>query len=128
MSKKIDDYVGDYINLRDRVDAIKRQHQEEVAPYREAMMKLENMFLEHLLSTGAKNVKTPHGTIYQSEQTSVKVADWSAILEFVKDQELWHMLEKRVSKQAVADFLSETGNLPPGLDVTKAVVCNIRRS
>lgn len=123
-----DNIVDKYVQLRDRASEIKKRQQEEMAPYNEAMQKLEDMLLAHMLELNADSIKTPHGTAYQKMFTSVKVGDWEATLAFIRQQDLWHMLEKRVSKQAVDEYVTETGNLPPGVDIAHTKTVNIRRS
>ena len=123
-----DKIVDTYVQLRDKRDCIRREQQEALAPYNEAMSKLEDIMLTHLLALGADNIKTPHGTAYQAELVSAKVTDWDSTLQFIRAEELWHMLEKRVSKQAVAEFVQETGHLPPGVDIARTKTVNIRRS
>jgi hypothetical protein len=56
------------------------------------------------------------------------VADWDATLDFIKANEHWQMLEHRVSKQAVEEYKSEHGDLPPGVDWREEVTVNVRRA
>jgi hypothetical protein len=56
------------------------------------------------------------------------VADWDYVLDYIQKNELWNMLEKRVSKQAVEQYVEEHGNLPPGINWREELVVNIRRS
>jgi hypothetical protein len=51
------------------------------------------------------------------------------MFEWIKQNEQWAFLEKRVSKSVVKDFMeSQNGEIPPGLGVTTSVEAHIRKS
>jgi hypothetical protein len=60
-------------------------------------------------------------------RASAKVSDWDSLLEFIKKEGAWEMLERRVSKVAVEQFKAETKDLPPGVDWGETQVINFRR-
>lgn len=128
MSYSLGELIGKYIQLRDKANDLKTRHKEELAPYNEAMMKLEEHFLKAMQAQELENLKTDGGTAYQSTQTSVTVADWDAFHAWVLDNNAYHMLEKRANKIAVQEVLDDTGELPPGLNVKRSVKINVRRS
>lgn len=128
MSEQLKKVVDVYLATRDERDAVKKRHSEELAPINEKLKKIENGLLQYLDRVGAKHVATDHGTVYKAVRTSCKVADWDLVLKFIRDEGLWHMLEKRVSKGAVEDYLEDTQELPPGVDISREAVVNIRRS
>ena len=128
MAHSLGDLIGKYIAIRDKANEIKNKHKEELAPYNEAMHKLEEHFLKAMQEQDLENLKTDGGTAYQSVQTSVTVADWDAFRDWVQHESAWHMLDKRANKTAVAEVLEETGELPPGLNIKRSVKVNVRRS
>ena len=90
--------------------------------------KIEAALLAEFTESGIESLRTKAGTAYKQTRTSAGVADWEAVLRFIQDNELWHMLEKRVSKSAVEQFKDANGDLPPGLNWREEVVINVRRS
>ena len=128
MSKPLGEYIADYIRIRDMIDERKKKHKEELAPFNEALKKLEEHFLKVMQAEDLENLKTDGGTAYQSVQTSVTVADWDAFKDYVMVMGAWHMLDKRANKTAVTEVLEETGELPPGLNIKRSVKVNVRRS
>ena len=124
----IDSAVEAYVKLRDEKDAIKKRHSAELKPLNDKMFKLENWLLTQLQAQNANSMNTPHGTCYQSKRTSSKVQDWDEILTFIRENDLWHVLERRVSKSAIEEYVEAHGELPPGVSLTTEIVCNIRRS
>ena len=94
----------------------------------DALSKIENVLLLQFQEQGMESVKTKHGTAYKSTRNSAGVADWDQVLAYVQQNDLWNLLEHRVSKQAVEEIKAETGELPPGVNWRSEVTINIRRS
>ena len=122
------DLVKKYLIIRDKKKELQDQHKSQLAPFNEALQKLEDIFQKQMVEQGLKNLTTEDGTAYQSEVVSVKVADWDRFREYVLAGGLWHMLEQRANKTAVQEVMEETGQLPPGLDINRAIKVNVRRS
>lgn len=123
----IEQAVKAYITLRDQKDALKKQQATELKPFSTKMDKIEAWLLRELNSNEAESIKTVAGTCYRSTRTSAKVGDWEEALAFIKEHELWSMLERRVSKAAVEDFIDAQGSPPPGVDIVQEVRVNVRR-
>lgn len=124
---KIDQVIQAYVALRDDLDAMKRRHTDETAPLREKMHKLEVWLQNQLQEQGLQNFKATTGTAFLKEVTSVTVENWEATLPFIKDKDMWDMLEKRVSKSVVEDYIESTGEIPPGVSVKRETVVQVRR-
>lgn len=124
----LDALVEKYILLRDKKAELKKAYTEKAARFDNLMTKLEAVMLQMFEAQGIESVKTPSGTAYKTPRTTVGVADWDMVLEFVKEHEYWSMLERRVSKAAVEQWQTEYGDLPPGLNIRQEVVVNVRRS
>ncbi len=120
--------VEKYIALRDAKDKIKAALSAKTAKLDAVMERIEAQILSTFIQQGIDSVRTSAGTAYRQTRTSAKVADWESVLQFIRDQELWHMLERRVSKDAVTDYRNEHGELPPGVDWREEAVINVRRS
>ena len=120
--------VARYLQLRDERNALREKHSQEMAPFNAKLAELEAAFLKYLDHVGAKHVATDIGTVYKTERASVTVADWSLCLGHIMKNQLWHLLEKRVSKSAVEEYLTDTDELPPGVNMTRELTVNVRRS
>lgn len=125
---KIDDLVGKYVKIRDAKTQIKREYDEKIAKYDQAMAKVEAVLLSHFEATGSESVKTAVGTAYKSTRTSATVAEWDSFFNYVREHEAWEMLERRANKKAVEEYKTANDDLPPGLNWREEVVVNIRRS
>ena len=117
-----------FIALRDRRARRKADYQLDDVDDREKQEKIEVEFLKRFNKRGIDNVSARGiGTAYRSVRASAKVADWDSLLEFIKKEGAWEMLERRVSKVAVEQFKAETDDLPPGVDWGETQVINFRR-
>ena len=122
----LDEMSRKYIALRDKKDEVKEKHKAELAPFNEVLSKLDALFLEYLNEQGLQNIATKHATIYKGVSTSVKVADWEAVLSYIREQENWQLLDHRVSKSMVQDML-ENGEIVPGVSVRKEAYARVNR-
>jgi len=117
-----------FIALRDRRARRKADFQLDDVDDKEKQERIEIEFLKRFNERGIDNVSARGiGTAYRSVRASAKVADWDSLLEFIKKEGAWEMLERRVSKVAVEQFKAETSDLPPGVDWGETQVINFRR-
>jgi hypothetical protein len=54
------------------------------------------------------------------------VADWEEVLTFIKEHEAFHMLERRVNKIAVRNYIDE-GVIPPGVNYGTKIGVGFRK-
>lgn len=128
MTINIEDVIATYIELRDTKQQMKAEYDAAVKPINDAMENAEQRLREFFNSTGqtSSTVKGV-GTAYISRQTSAKVADWDTFFPFVHANNLWHMLEHRVSKTAAEQYTEMHGEPPPGIDISTTITVNVRR-
>lgn len=125
---KLDLIVERYVQLRDKKAQMKAAYEASVADITTGMNRLENAILATLNEQGAESFRTARGTAYKSTSTSATVADWDSLLGFVRENDRWDMLEKRVSKTAVDQFRAANDDLPPGINYRESVSVGVRRS
>jgi len=123
----IEQGVAGYIKLRKLKQEMQERHKEELAPINKKMNTIETWLLGQLQKENADNIKTPSGTVYQSTLVKPKINDWSSLLDHIKQHELWGMLEHRVSKAAVEEYMESTGDAPPGVEITRETFARIRK-
>lgn len=123
-----DQLIRAYVKARDKRDADKKAFNETQKPLLEGMRLIETVLLERLLQRGSLNTRTEAGTAYVSDDVSVTVNGWSQTLDFIKENELWELLEARVSKTAAQEIIAERQADIPGVVVRREKVVNIRRT
>lgn len=119
--------VGAYVQLRDKKQELDKEHIGKVAPYVEAMGKLEQAMLSMLNDTGQENAKTKAGTVYKSTEVSVSIADKDLFRRHVVGGELWDLIDWKASKTSVRDIVDETGEPPPGVNYSTRITVGVRR-
>lgn len=127
MTATIDRVVEAYRKLRDQKKDMQDRHKEELQPIEDKLEKLENHLHQQLLANGVDSMKTAHGTAYLSRTASVKVEDWECALDFIKANDLWHMLEKRLAKSAVEEFVAGQNQNLPGTEISYIQKVNVRK-
>ena len=125
---KIEKLVDIYIQLRDRRAARKKLFEESDSSDKAYQEKIEGTLMAHFNENGIDRVGCESGTAYKSVRTSATVADWDVTLQFIKDNQAWEMLEHRVSKKAVEEFVAANEEVPPGVNISREAVINVRRA
>lgn len=126
----IDQLIEKYLALRDKKTEMDRAHDAAVAPVKEGMKKIENYLLTQMQSQGLTSFPVKGiGTAYQSLQTSVTMADWDSFKPFIAEQpDPFRFLDRKVNKTAVEEYMAEHQDVPPGVNVRREIVVNVRRS
>lgn len=124
----IDQAAELYIKLRQKKALLKKKHDAELAPINEKMGKIENAILAYFQKTGQTSAKTPHGTPYITTRTSATVDDREAFIPFVVANKAYEFLTNAVKKEAVEEYMKETGELPPGVKISSMQAVNFRSS
>lgn len=124
----VDTMIEKYVKLRDRKKELEDAHKSQLAPFNEALDRLEGYMLEAMNEAGLSSMKSPHGTAYKSMRTSAKVIDWMSTLNYIKENNAWDLLEARVSKLAAQQIIEETKLPIPGVETSSEVCVNVRRA
>lgn len=117
-----------YVKLRDRRARRKKEYEEADAADKASQEKIEAILMAQFNESGIDSITTEFGTAYRSTRTTASVADWDAVLDFVKEHDFWGMLEKRVSPVAVEQYIELNETTPPGVNITQVQKINVRRS
>lgn len=124
----LDDVVDRYVKLRDKKAEMDAAHKLALEPINAAMDRCETYLLATLKGMGVESVRTSAGTAFTKTAVSVTVANWPALLDFIKTKNMWSMLKRDVTKSVVQEYREEHNDLPPGVSWSEARVVNIRRA
>jgi hypothetical protein len=118
-----------YLKIRDAKDALTSQYKSDVATLDEQMSVLEQEMLETCKGMNASSIRTPHGTIVRSVKSRYWTNDWDSMYQFIKENDAFALLEKRLHQTHMKDFLSENPDVQPiGLNVENEYTVVVRRS
>lgn len=123
----VGDVIRTYMKLRDQKVAIEGEVKERIADLKGKMEKLEAYLKTQMDAQGLTSFKSDYGTAFLTTTDYANVADWDAVLTFVRDNEAYDMLEKRVSKIAVRGYIEANKAVPPGITYGTKLEVNIRK-
>ena len=127
MTVTVDSAIGAYMTLRRKKEAIEAKVKDEVSEIKAKMDKLEAWIKQQADTMGVTSFKTPHGTAFLTTTDYANVADWDAVLSYIRENEAYDMLEKRISKIAVRGYIEQNKSVPPGVNYGTKLEVNIRK-
>ena len=127
MSLTVDQVIEAYLKYRNKKESIEAETKERVKDLKDKMLKLEAWIKEKADADGVTSFKTEHGTAFLTTTDYANVADWDAVLDFIKNNEAFDMLEKRVSKTAVRGYIEKDKAVPSGVNYGTRIDVNVRK-
>ena len=128
-SLPLDKLAAIYIKIRDAKDKLTADYKQHYADLEEQMGVLETEMLETCKSMNADSIRTKAGTIIRSIKSRYWTNDWDSMYRFIKDNDAYGLLEKRLHQTHMKEFLSENPDLlPMGLNVESEYTVVVRRS
>lgn len=127
MTVNVDDVVATYMKLRSQKESIEAEVKDRVSTIKAKMEKLEAWIKEQADAQGVTSFKTKHGTAFLTTTDYANVGDWDAVLGFIRENEAFDMLEKRISKLAVRGYIEANKAVPPGVNYGTKLEVNIRK-
>lgn len=123
----IEQAIGAIVALRAKKSFIEAETKERVSKIKEKMEKIESYLKAKADELGVSSFKTDAGTAFLTTTDYANVAEWSAVLEFIKENGAYDLLEKRVNKAAVRTYMEQLGAVPPGINYGTMVDLNVRK-
>jgi hypothetical protein len=128
-ARKLDKVAETYVKIRDARAALKKQYEAEDNALKDQLATLDGFLLETMQSLGAESVRTKHGTVYLSVSVKPNCGDWNALYAWITENDAFDVLERRVKKSFIVDYMKENKDeLPPGISVLHEYTVTIRRS
>ena len=128
-SLPLDKLAAIYIKIRDAKDKLTADYKQHYADLEEQMGVLETEMLETCKTMNADSIRTKAGTIIRSIKSRYWTNDWDSMYRFIKDNDAYGLLEKRLHQTHMKEFLSENPDLlPMGLNVESEYTVVVRRS
>tara|TARA_R100001510_G_C7547860_1_gene132812 strand:- start:162 stop:566 length:405 start_codon:yes stop_codon:yes gene_type:complete len=127
MNYTVDQVIEAYLKYRNKKEALEAQIKEQVKELKDKMAKLEAWIKTKADAEGVTSFKTAHGTAFVTTNDYANVADWDAVLAFIKENDAYDMLEKRVSKNAVRGYIDQQKAVPSGVNYGTRIDVNVRK-
>lgn len=127
MSVNVNEVIAAYMKLRGQKEGIEAEAKAKVLAIKVKLEKFEAWLKEQADQQGVTSFKTPHGTAFLTTTDYANVADWDSALNFIRENEAYDMLEKRISKIAVRSYIEQNKAVPPGVNYGTRLEVNIRK-
>lgn len=120
----VDKLVRVYMKMRAAVQDLDAK----IEAIKEQQQAVKNAIKDQMRSTGAKSMKTDHGTVSLVEKTRFYTNDWESFKKFVIEHDAVDLLEKRIAQTNIKVFLEENPTLvPPGLNSESEFDISVRK-
>ena len=120
--------IEQYVRLRGAKEAREKALKAELQQYSDALEAIENYLLSVMLERKEVQIKTAHGTAFQSPQMRAKLVDRQALVDYVKRTGDFGLFTNAVAKEAVVEYTEANKAPPPGVEITRFVQVNVRRA
>ena len=120
--------VERYMALREMKESYEKQMKATVAEYDAGLEAIENHLLGVMLERKEVQIKTVHGTAFQSPQIRAKLVDRAALIDYAKRTGDFNLFTNAVAKAEVVAYAEANNAPPPGVEITRFVQVNVRRA
>lgn len=127
MTLTVDQVVEAYLKLRSNKAQIVSDAKTKADAIDAQLMKLEAWIKEQADAQGVTSFRTNHGTAFLTTTDYASVADWDAVVGFIKEHDAYDLLEKRISKNAVRGYIDLNKAVPPGVNYGTKLDVNVRK-
>jgi hypothetical protein len=118
--------VKNYIALRAENKRITDEAEAKVAENKATMEKLGVWIQLKAEQDKLDKVNTTFGTVFWTNTARCSVSNADEFFNFCRENEEWHLLEKRASKTGVVDYVELHKRPPPGVDFVTLKTINVR--
>lgn len=128
MNADAESLVSAYINIRDERDRIVNQQKQALKELELQLEAVSNALLEICKENKLEGFRTDFGTVSQITKTEYWTNDWDSLYKFIKENDAFHLLHKRVNQSGMKEFLEENPDLhPAGLNVDQEYSIRVTR-
>ena len=117
-----------YLKIKDKRAELSAKFKEEDSALSDQLDKVKKALLDYCEEQGVDSVKTSAGMFYRSARTRYWTSDWSSMHEFILENEVPELLDKRVNQSNMKQYLEENPDqVPKGLNVDSEYIVSVRR-
>jgi hypothetical protein len=121
--------VSVYVKIRDAKAAKTKEMEDAIKTLDDQLEAIEQELLAICKTTGQEGGKTAAGSFTRSVKTRYWTSDWESMYEFVLDNKVPELLERRIAQGNFREFLENNPDLlPKGVNVESKYSITVRRS
>ena len=127
-SVSIEEMVEAYRKVRDTIAKRKEDFESQMEKLEKSLEVISAAILEFCNAHNLDSVKTPMGTVSRRVQTRYWTNDWESMYNFVVENNVPFILEKRIHNGNMQQVLDENPDLmPAGLQLDRKFVIQVRK-
>jgi hypothetical protein len=116
--------AGIYIKMRVQI----RELEDKVKAIKHEQLMVTDKMLELCSDQDVNSLATTNGTISRRLSSSYWTGDWDSFYSFIKDNDAYHLLEKRIHNTNMKEFLADNPDaVPMGLQAKRQYVISVRK-
>ena len=123
--------IRTFIKIRDARSEVRAAWEEEDAKLEAQLNIIKEEMLEYFKrpeNKGATNFSSAEGQFIRMTKTKYFTDDWSSFHEFIVEEQVPQLLEKRVAQGAMKQYLEENPDkLPKGLNTVTEYTIQVRK-
>jgi hypothetical protein len=125
----VDRMIQAFVILRDKRSILKQNYEAEDAALKEKQQTVKTWLARQMETLNSDQLAARGiGIAYRSIKKHFNGSDWPNFWAFIKENDRFDMMQKRVGEKAVSEYLDETGELPPGISMMQEYEINVRSS
>ena len=118
-----------FLKIRKARSDLKAAYEADDAKLKAQAAQLDALLLKHLNDTNASSMATAAGTFYRQEEVTPTGSDWEAFYTWVKANDAFDALERRIKKTFIREWMdTHDGAIPPGVSVYREYVVRVRKA
>lgn len=116
-----------FVKVRDMRAEAKRAFEAADDELKTKQLKIKQAITAQMELVGSNQLSCDSGTAYRQISRKFSCADWGTFWPWIKDNDRFDMMQKRVGEKAIADYLEENGELPPAINMFQEYDISVRR-
>lgn len=124
----LDKMASVYIKIRARIAELTKAYDTEVEGLKAQQAEIAGVMKDMLQKMNVRSANTSGGTVILTKKTRYFPSDWSTFRDFVKENDLFDLMEKRVAQSNMQKYLQENPDVwPPGIQSETELTATVRR-
>lgn len=124
----LDKLAAVYIKIRNEIASLTKKYDDEVEELKKQQDEIASAMKDTLKALNVRSVNTAGGTVVLLEKTRYYPSDWAEFKQFIKDNDAFDLMEKRIAQTNMAKFLEENPDrFPPGLQSETELTVSVRK-
>ena len=118
-----------FVKIRDARSELKAAFEVKDRELKDKQETIEQLLLADMNKSGIESFRTAAGTAYRTETLVPTGSDWTAFYKWVKENDAFDFIFRRIKADAVKDYMAQNdGKVPPGVSIFGKFGVTIRRT